>query len=31
MKKGCLGQFSELAGHNASERRAGLENVSREG
>lgn len=29
MAKGCLGQLSELAGHNASERRAGPENVSR--
>jgi hypothetical protein len=26
--KGCLGQFSELAGHNVSERRAGPENAS---
>jgi hypothetical protein len=29
MSKGCLGQFSELAGHNVSERRAGPENASR--
>ena len=30
MSTGCLGQFSELAGHNVSERRASLENVNRE-
>jgi hypothetical protein len=30
MTKGCLGQLSEPAGHNASERRAGPENVSGE-
>jgi len=29
MTKGCLGQLSESAGHNASERRAGPENASR--
>ena len=29
MSKGCLGQLSESAGHNASERRAGPENASR--
>src|ERR1041385_8809010 len=28
--KGCFGQLRELAGHNASERRAGSANVSRE-
>ena len=29
MSKGCVRQLSESAGHNASERRAGLENVRR--
>ena len=30
MSTGCLGPFSELAGHSVSTRRASLENINRE-